>query len=225
MTTAVPRIRVWDLPTRLFHWSLALLVVFSFVTGRLGGNWMAWHLKSGYAILALVLFRIAWGFAGSDSARFASFLRGPRVALDYARELRAGRHPFTPGHNPLGGWMVAAMLLAVALQAATGLFSDDEIATQGPLAVKVSDATVSRMSAIHSGWEWAIVALVAVHVAAIATYRWRWNRRLVGPMLHGWMEGSAGIAGPRLRPAWLALALLAVAAAAVYVLVAIVPVR
>lgn len=223
--TATQRIRVWDLPTRIFHWSLAALVVFSFTTGRIGGDWMAWHLRSGYAILVLLLFRIAWGFAGSDSARFARFLRGPRSAAAYARDLLAGRHPVVAGHNPLGGWMVAAMLLALALQAATGLFSDDEIATQGPLAVKVSDATVSRMSAVHSWWEWAIVALVVLHVAAIAAYRWKWNVRLVAPMVHGWMEGAVGAAAPRLRSAWLAAALLAAAAAAVYALVEIVPMR
>jgi cytochrome b len=218
-------IRVWDLPTRIFHWALAALVVFSFTTGRIGGDWMGWHLKSGYAILALVLFRIAWGFAGSESARFASFLRGPAAAVSYARGLLAGRHPFTPGHNPLGGWMVAAMLAAVALQAATGLFSDDEIATQGPLAARVSNETVSRMSALHSWWEWAIVALVVLHVCAIAAYRWKWNVRLVGAMLHGRMEAPGALAAPRMRPAWLAAVLLAAAAALVYVLVEIVPMR
>ena len=86
VTSPPYRIRVWDLPTRIFHWTLAALVVFSFTTGKVGGGWMEWHLKSGYAILALLVFRLAWGFAGSPSARFARFLRGPRAALDYARE-------------------------------------------------------------------------------------------------------------------------------------------
>jgi cytochrome b len=225
VTGATQRIRVWDLPTRIFHWTLAVLVVFSFATGKIGGGWMAWHLKSGYAILALVLFRLAWGFVGSESARFARFLRGPRAALAYARDLLAGRHPAFAGHNPLGGWMVVAMLLAVLLQAATGLFSDDEIATQGPLAVKVANETVSRMSAIHSWWEWAIVALVVLHVCAIAAYRWKWNVRLAGAMLHGRMEAPGAVAAPRLRPIGLAAIVLAAAAAVVYVLVEIVPMR
>jgi cytochrome b len=121
--------------------------------------------------------------------------------------------------------MVAAMLAAVALQAATGLFSDDEIATQGPLAARVSNETVSRMSALHSWWEWAIVALVVLHVCAIAAYRWKWNVRLVGAMLHGRMEAPGALAAPRMRPAWLAAVLLAAAAALVYVLVEIVPMR
>lgn len=225
MTPSPSRIRVWDLPTRIFHWALAGLVVFSFTTGTIGGEWMAWHLKSGYAILALVLFRIAWGFVGSESARFASFLRGPRAALAYARETLAGRHPALPGHNPLGGWMVAAMLAAIAFQVATGLFSDDEIATQGPLAVKVSNDTVSRMSGLHHWGQWVVVALAALHVLAIATYRWKWNARLVGPMVHGWMQGAPGARGPWFVPAWRALVVAGVAAALVYGLVVIVPMR
>ena len=183
------------------------------------------RIKSELPKDALLLFRLAWGFAGSESARFARFLRGPRTALAYARETLAGRHPFVPGHNPLGGWMVLAMLLALAFQAATGLFSDDEIATQGPLAVKVSDDTVSRMSGLHAAGEWAVVGLVALHVVAIAIYRWKWNARLVAPMLHGSMQAPAGVRAPALAPAWLAALVLAACAALVYVLVVIVPMR
>lgn len=211
---------VWDLPVRLFHWALALLVVFSFTTGKIGGAWMEWHLRSGYAILALLLFRFAWGLVGSDSARFGSFLRGPRAALDYARATLGGRHPRVPGHNPLGGWMVLVMLAVLALQAATGLFSDDEIATQGPLAVKVSNATVSRMSAIHAVNEWIIAGLVVLHLAAIAIYRVVLRANLVPAMLHGRMEVADAVAQrPRLRPTALAAVLFALACAAVYYLV------
>jgi len=223
VTPSSSRIRVWDLPTRMFHWSFAALVVFSFATGTIGGEWMSWHLKSGYAILALLFFRIAWGFAGSESARFAAFLRGPRAALAYARETFAGRHPIVAGHNPLGGWMVVAMLAVVAFQVTTGLFSDDEIATQGPLAVKVSNDTVSRMSALHHWGRWAVVALVVLHVAAIAVYRWKWNARLVGPMLHGRMKAPPGVRAPFLAPAWRAAVLGAIAAGLAYALVVIVP--
>ena len=225
MTASASRIRVWDLPTRIFHWALAALVVFSFTTGKVGGDWMSWHLKSGYAVLALLVFRIAWGFAGSDTARFARFLRGPRAALAYARGLAAGRHPFVAGHNPLGGWMIAAMLAVLAFQAATGLFSDDEIATQGPLAVKVSNEMVSRMSSLHAISEWIVVALVAMHVAAIAVYRFAWNVRLVGPMVHGRSQAPEGTIEPRARPLWLAALLFAASVVAVYALVEIVPMR
>ena len=225
MTGPAWRIRAWDLPTRIFHWALAALVVCSFTTGTIGGDWMPWHLRSGYTILALVLFRVAWGVAGSETARFRGFLRGPRAVLEYARLTLAGRHPQGVGHNPLGGWMVAAMLAALAFQAATGLFSDDEIATQGPLAVKVSNALVSRMSHLHDLGRWVVAGLVVLHVAAIAVYRWAWGVRLAGAMVTGWMEAPAGTPQPRIRSAAWAAILLAAAAAAVYALVEIYPMR
>ena len=218
------RILVWDAPVRVFHWTLAALVVFSFTTGKIGGGWMEWHLKSGYAILALLLFRVAWGFVGSDTARFSSFIRSPRVAVEYLRERLGGRHPAVLGHNPLGGWAVLAMLAVLAFQATTGLFADDEIATQGPLAVKVSNALVSRMSALHSWNQYAVLALVALHLVAIAFYRLVWRVRLVPAMIHGHSELPEGAApAPRRRHPALALALFALACAAVYYLVVIYP--
>jgi cytochrome b len=212
---------VWDAPVRLFHWALAVLVVFSFVTGKVGGGWMSWHLKSGYAILALILFRLAWGFAGSDTARFARFVRGPRAAIGYARALLARNPPGAIGHNPLGAWMVLAMLGALLLQAACGLFADDEIATQGPLAVRVSEAVVRRMTWIHSANAWVVVAVVALHVAAIGAYQWGLRRNLVGPMVHG--RGAIEGEAPRMASPWLAAALFALACGAVYWLAVIFP--
>jgi cytochrome b len=217
------RIRVWDAPVRLFHWALTLLVVFSFISGKAGGAWLAWHMRSGYAILALLLFRIAWGFAGSDSARFTRFVRGPRAALAYARGLLGGASRRLPGHNPLGGWMVVAMLAILLVQAASGLFVDDEIATQGPLAVKASDAWVTRMGQVHHVNQWLVLGAALLHVAAIALY-WKVLRvNLVAPMVSGEMEAEAGIAAPVLRAPTLAAALLAASAAAVYLLVVVYP--
>ena len=218
-------IRVWDLPTRIFHWALAVLVGFSFATGKIGGAWMEWHLKSGYAILALLLFRLAWGIAGSPTARFTHFLRGPRAAWNYARDTLASRHPTFPGHNPLGGWMVVLMLLILLLQAATGLFADDDISTQGPLAARVSNAWVGRMTTLHKYNEWLVVAAAVLHVAAIAVYRWRFKEDLIGPMLHGWkpVPGESRPPQPARASSLLALALAAIAAAFVYWLVAIFP--
>jgi cytochrome b len=219
------RIRVWDLPTRIFHWALVVLVVFSFTTGTIGGDWMKWHLRSGYTILTLVLFRVLWGLFGSETARFAHFVRGGRAGMEYARAILAHMHPVVVGHNPLGGWMVVLMLVALAFQAGTGLFSDDEIATQGPLAVKVSDAVVSRMSLLHSINQWVLVVLAVLHVAAILVYRLKWDMPLVGAMVDGRMDAPPGTAEPRRRPAWLALVLLAACAAAVYALVVVYPMR
>ena len=121
--------------------------------------------------------------------------------------------------------MVAAMLAALAFQAATGLFSDDEIATQGPLAVKVSNALVSRMSHFHDVGRWVVAVLVALHVAAIAIYRWAWHVRLAGAMVTGWMEAPDGTPQPRMRSPALAAIVLAAVAAAVYALVEIYPMR
>jgi cytochrome b len=219
------RVPVWDVPTRIFHWTLALLAVFSFSTGKVGGGWMAWHLKSGYAILALLLFRLAWGVVGSTTSRFTHFVRGPRVAIAYGRTLLATRRSSHFGHNPIGGWMVIVMIAAFLLQAFTGLFSDDEISTQGPLAAKVSDALVSRMSAVHSYNEWVLVALVAFHVMAIATYAGAFRASLVGPMVLGWKALDAGASVPpyRAAPLWRAAVVLALAAAFVYWLVVVLP--
>ena len=225
MTSLPGRVRVWDLPTRIFHWSLAALLVFSFATGKIGGTWMDWHLKSGYCILALLVFRLAWGFLGSRTARFAGFLRGPRAALEFARATLGGRHPVTVGHNPLGGWMVLLMLAALAVQAITGLFADDEISTQGPLAAKVSNALVSRMTALHYYFGWVVVALVALHVAAVAVYQWAWKVDLLGPMMHGWKTVPPELRAPEPAGASGRLAgiLLAIAAFVVYALVVIYP--
>jgi cytochrome b len=217
-------VRVWDLPTRVFHWALAVLAVFSFTTGKIGGAWMDWHLKSGYAVLTLLLFRVAWGFAGSTTARFVHFVRGPRVAWSYARGLAARAHERAFGHNPLGAWMVVVMLAAFLTQALSGLFSDDEISTQGPLAVKVSNAMVERMSALHSYNAWLLVALVVLHVIAIALYAFVLRVPLVGAMVHGWTETAAGsVQHARLASVWRALVVLALAAAVVYYAVSIYP--
>ena len=217
--------RVWDFPTRAFHWLLAALAVFSFTTGKVGGPWMDWHLRSGYAILALLLFRIAWGFVGSDTARFASFVRGPRAFLAHARSIVAGRHRPSLGHNPMGGWMIVLMLAALLAQASTGLFADDEVATQGPLAVKVSNALVERMSALHSWNSWAVLVLLALHVATIGAYQWLLKDDLVRPRVPGWraQETDAAPQALRARGAGWAFTLVSAAAAFVYWLVEIYP--
>jgi cytochrome b len=206
--------RAWDLPTRIFHWSLAILVVFSYVTGTAGGPWMAWHMKSGYAILALLVFRLAWGVAGSREARFASFVRGPRAVWAHGRGVLAGSRAYPAGHNPLGGWMIVAMLAILLLQAGTGLFANDESSHEGPLAAQVSNAIVDRMSVIHSVNQWLVAGAVALHVAAIAFYQWRLKIDLIRPMVTGPVDARASA---------LALVLLALAAAAVYALVVVYP--
>jgi cytochrome b len=178
-------VRIWDLPTRLFHWSLALLAVFSVTTAKIGGNWMDWHLRSGYAVLTLIVFRLLWGFAGSRYALFAGFVRGPRAVLDYLRRASAAHHERHAGHSPLGAWSVVALLAALLAQAGTGLFATDEIATEGPLSKLVSGATAASMTRIHLIIEKVIYALVALHVLAIGFYYFVRRDDLVGPMITG----------------------------------------
>jgi cytochrome b len=182
-TSATHRIRVWDLPTRLFHWSLAALIVVSFVTVKLGGNLMVWHERSGYAILTLLLFRLVWGIAGGHYARFAAFMRGPGTVLAYLRGAGGAAH--TPGHNPLGALSVLGLLAVLAFQAASGLFTNDDIAFEGPLSARVSGATASLLTTLHRWNEKTIIALVALHLAAILYYRFGKRRNLVGPMVSG----------------------------------------
>ena len=175
------RVRVWDLPTRLCHWAILACVVGSFVTINLGGNWVAWHFRFGYALLALVVFRVLWGFAGSRWARFSSFPPSPRRALGYLR----GRSPSTPGHNPLGALSVYALLAALAVQVGTGLFANDAIMWDGPLRSLVSGATSDWLTRVHKTNRFVLVGLIALHVAAIAYYALVRRERLTAAMVGG----------------------------------------
>ncbi len=184
-------VRIWDLPTRLFHWGLLAAVAGLFATAYGPDTWIVWHPRLGYAVLALLLFRLAWGLVGGHWSRFATFVRGPRALLAYLRG-QPGASAST-GHNPLGALAVIAMLAALLVQVATGLVSDDEIAFIGPLNHLVSSAQGLAATAWHKGWgQWLIAALVALHVAAIAFYRVARRERLVGPMLHGDKPVPAG---------------------------------
>lgn len=180
---------VWDLPTRLFHWALAACVAAACASAHASGDAaLRLHFASGYAVLALVVFRLLWGFAGARYARFAQFVRGPADTLRYAAAMlspsAAGGAP-SAGHSPLAGVAVLAMLAACGVQAASGLFTDDEIASEGPLAHLASNAVVDRAGALHAWGELALYALVALHLCAIAYYRIGRGEDLLRPMLTG----------------------------------------
>lgn len=179
-------VRVWDLPTRLFHWLLALTLVGSVITGHAGGNAMPWHMRCGYVVFTLLAFRLLWGFVGGRWSRFVSFTYGPGTLLRYLRgEHRANEH-LEVGHSPLGSLSVFALLLFLVAQVATGLVANDEIAYTGPLNRFVSDALASRATFWHADiGQWILVALVSLHVLAIAYYFWRKRLNLVRPMLVG----------------------------------------
>lgn len=179
------RVRVWDLPTRLFHWSLALAVVAAVVTAKVGGNAMVWHMRLGLFVLALLVFRLVWGVVGGRWSRFSSFLFPPRHVAAYLRGGPAPGAHFNVGHNPLGALSVLALLAMLIAQVATGLVADDEVATSGPLNRFVDSALGLRATGWHEGPGQAlIIALVVLHIAAIAFYRWRGND-LIAPMWHG----------------------------------------
>lgn len=183
-TAAAARVRVWDLPTRLFHWALLVLVVVQVTTASIGGNAMTWHFRSGYAIFGLLLFRLIWGFVGGRWSRFSSFFYSPSSLFAY---LRGRSHPdHLVGHNPLGAGSVFALLLVLAMQVGTGLFSDDEIASSGPLTRLVSNNTVSSATAWHAGLgKYLLLALVVLHVGAVLYYLWRKKQNLIAPMIAG----------------------------------------
>jgi cytochrome b len=177
------RIRIWDLPTRLFHWSLAALVAAAWVSVKIGGLWLDWHMRFGLAILALLIFRLVWGLAGGRYARFGQFLPTPRAVWRQIRS--ASNAPRNPGHTPLAGLSVLALLAASLFQAITGLFANDDIASEGPLVKWVSRATSDRITSLHHANEWLLAALIGLHLAAILYYRLRKGENLVGPMLTG----------------------------------------
>lgn len=195
--SAVTTVRVWDLPTRLFHWALVVLLVASYVTGQLGR--MEWHILSGKLILSLVLFRILWGFVGGEHARFASFLGGPATAIGYGLSMMRGTARRYLGHNPMGAWSAVALLLFILLQAASGLFATDDIYTDGPLKYLVSDATSKKLTAFHSYWINVILALVALHLVAVLFYVFVKKDNLVAAMIGGDKRVDAGEAAAHAR--------------------------
>lgn len=177
------KVRIWDLPTRVFHWSLVLCLVGLVVTGKIGGETMKWHFRLGYTVLSLLLFRLVWGFVGGRWSRFSVFVVGPTVILRYLQ----GRDPaLSVGHNPLGALSVLSLLGFALLQVATGLISDDEIATTGPLAKMVSSAWVGKATYYHAAiGQYVLYVLVLLHLGAMFYYRFKRKENLVPAMWHG----------------------------------------
>lgn len=176
---------VWDLPVRLFHWSLLACVVAAFITAKLGGAAMIWHGRLGLTILGLLVFRLVWGFVGSTYARFLQFVRGPQAILAYLRGHWQGQ-----GHNPFGALSVLALLGVLSLQAATGLFANDDIAYSGHLAALVTSDSSNSITGIHHLLEKVLILLVALHISAIIFYARVKRHNLVKPMVSGWADGN-----------------------------------
>lgn len=213
-------VKVWDLPTRLFHWTLVALMIAQWLTAEASST-MDWHARGGYAVLALVLFRLIWGFVGSETARFSDFLRGPGAALEYFQALRRGETPHYFGHNPMGAWSIVALLSLLLIQAGTGLFANDDIMTEGPLYAWVSKGTSDWLTTIHKLNFNLLLLVIAVHIAAVLFYLLVKRENLIHPMLSGDKRLPPELAGqaPRIVNPWLGLAALAAAGFAVWLLV------
>ena len=189
-------VRVWDAPTRLFHWALAACFIGLIVTRQMGGGAMVWHFRLGYSVLSLLLFRLVWGLLGGHWSRFATFLLGPKAIWRYLRGQGLPQHEV--GHNPLGALSVVAMLVFLALQVTTGLMSDDEIANAGPLTQFVSSAWVSDATYYHKAiGKLILLGLVALHLSAIAFYFFGKKENLVKPMITG--DKTLAFAAPSAR--------------------------
>jgi cytochrome b len=215
-------VRVWDIPVRLFHWLLVALLGVCWYTGEVSGiDEMTWHMRCGYAVLGLVLFRVMWGLVGSTTARFSHFLRGPREGIAYAAGLVRRKPAHYLGHTPLGGWMIALLLVSLLVQTVTGLFANDDVMTEGPLMGLVAKSTSDWLTTIHK-WNFELLLVLAgAHVAAVLLHLVVLRENLIVPML----SGRKRLAADRPDPAFhfagsgISLVVAAIAAGAVYWLV------
>lgn len=192
--------RVWDLPTRLFHWTLVALIAFSWWSAE--ERHTQWHVWSGIAVLTLLIFRLLWGFVGSSTARFSSFVRGPAAILSYVRDVNGWREI---GHNPLGALSVIALLLLIAVQVGLGLFSSDaDGLVTGPLTHLVSIDMSDELTGLHDDIFDVLLIFMGLHVAAVLFYHLFLGKKLVAPMLTGVAELDPG--SEPMRPAkwWVA---------------------
>lgn len=206
-------VTVWDPWVRLVHWGIVILLAASWITARL--HWMDWHFRAGYAALTLLLFRLAWGIVGSDTARFARFLKSPLAALRHLSHLARREPDAEVGHNAAGGWMVLVLLGLLLAQAVTGLFTYDQIFTYGPLARQVSEEWRDALSSWHVFNIDLLLVAAALHVLAVALYRVAKGHRLTRAMVTGRKALPAGVPVPRMGSPLLALALLGASAALV----------
>jgi len=188
------RLFVWDLPLRLFHWGLAVAVIVGVISVNMGR--MDIHERAGLTVLALVAFRLIWGFAGGHHARFVNFVRPPRAVLRWLRAPRDAGVPRAAGHSPLAALSVLALLGIVLFMASTGLFSTDGILFDGPLA-HMSPVAPDLMATIHHRGKPVLILLVALHLAAILVYKFRKKIGLTKTMVTGRAsDGPDRITGP-----------------------------
>ncbi|MGZ9897561.1 cytochrome b/b6 domain-containing protein [Shewanella gaetbuli] len=197
------RIKVWDLPVRIFHWGMVSLLALLWWTADAGE--MELHQVMAYLLCSLLVFRVVWGVVGSETAKFSQFLRSPKAALQYAK---SNPKPESIGHNPLGAFMVVLLMLLLMVQFSTGLFATDDIFTEGPLNRYISSDLASTLTWIHKQAFNVILAFAAIHVLAIIIYLIKGDN-LIAAMITGYKKVNAQVAQPKLRSIWIALVIFA----------------
>jgi len=209
-------VKIWDVPVRIFHWSLVTLFIAAYVTNLLGPNYFNYHLWAGYGIIVLVVFRILWGFVGTYHARFFNFVRTPVATTKYALSVLKKKDVHYLGHNPLGAVMVVALLLAILVQAVTGLFSNDEIINLGPLYGYINDELSLKLTSIHRQLFYWIAGAIFLHIAAVLFHVWFKRDNIVKAMFTGKkntdeLAEEKSISSSRI---WLAIIIVAIVIAA-----------
>jgi len=180
-----PTVKVWDLFVRVSHWLIVLLVASAWLSSEIGDAEFKWHSWNGYALFVLVLSRLIWGLVGSTTARYSDFLKAPKQAFIYLRDLHQGKEAKYLGHNPAGGWMALMLWLVLIAQAITGMFSSDDVIFDGPFSYYVSSATVSTITAAHHLLFNVLVLLVMFHVFAVLYHEYVKKEALIAAMITG----------------------------------------
>ena len=213
------KIPAWDIPTRLFHWVLVLLIANAYLTYEFGDVQMKWHMWNGYALLTLCLYRLIWGIVGSSTARFADFIKGPGAVIGYLASLKSDHPQKYLGHNPAGGLMILALLGLILTQGSMGLFTSDEILVEGPLVFLTSSDWVTFAGTLHRVGFWVIFGFAALHVAAAVFYLVVKKENLIKAMINGKKDRADVPDGARLqaRSPVLALVCLLLSAGLVWV--------
>ena len=222
-TVAQLSMKVWDAPTRLFHWAIVVLIGVSYFTIKYASGayvdlLTTLHRLSGYTILTLLLFRLAWGFVGSETSRFRNFLCSPLEGLRHLRHFRRREPDDQVGHNAAGGWMVLVLLITLGLQVVTGLFTFDDV-PEGPLGGMVSEKTAYWLTSVHTANFNVILALIVLHVLAVTAYALVKRHNLVWPMITGRKRLPGATRQPRMASPLLAMLLVLLAGCLVWVVV------
>lgn len=210
VATSPRTIPTWDLPLRLCHWLLVALVIDAWISNKFGDMRLSWHIWNGYAILILLVFRIIWGFVGSSTARFANFITGWSAVTLYLKSTMRGNAPYFPGHNPAGGWSVAAMLFLLTMQGMCGLFASDDIMASGPLNFLLSQTITGKLSTLHSLGFWLLLGMIALHLSGVFFYLFFKKDNLITPMITGIKYARDGHPEPsvQIQSSWIALPVL-----------------